>query len=322
MHHRYVEERLDLAERAASDLGVVLNRLSIGEALSYERWTFARHMVRVFSFLFVVGLLLYGVYRAGCTPGGLLNPPKDGQCTTNDLNSHMVLMQIGVPTVIVVCVFWLQSARKGENIARCSRPLYRLLDLLCASAIVAGANTGRYTEAVRLSKKVSELRLPLRNFARDAASEFRSRQVLREELIEHLDRVDTTFAEAADQLVADREAAARRLAALASTAANSIAAGKFASVLPEGDLAAKAVLEPDRLDGRRLGRACLWAVLAVIVSSALLSPLGAPVELLLPLATLAFIVLVYVLLAFWYGLGEATRLTKSIASFFSSTPQL
>lgn len=58
-----------------------------------------------------------------------------------------------------------------------------------------------------------------------------------------------------------------------------------------------------------------------LVSSFLvLSPLGAPVGLLVPLAMVAFIVVVYALLAFRYGLSEATRLTRSIGGFFSASP--
>ncbi|WP_172633331.1 hypothetical protein [Streptomyces sp. 6-11-2] len=50
--------------------------------------------------------------------------------------------------------------------------------------------------------------------------------------------------------------------------------------------------------------------------------MGAPVELLVPLAVVAFPVMVYTLLAFQYGLSEATRLTRSIGGFFSAGPPL
>ncbi|MFE2970449.1 hypothetical protein ACFXKC_43770 [Streptomyces sp. NPDC059340] len=45
-------------------------------------------------------------------------------------------------------------------------------------------------------------------------------------------------------------------------------------------------------------------------------------ELLVPLALVAFIVVVYALLAFRYGLSEATRLTRNIGGFFSASPPL
>ena len=79
-------------------------------------------------------------------------------------------------------------------------------------------------------------------------------------------------------------------------------------------------LEPDQLDGRRLGTACLWAASIVTSSFLVLSPLGAPVELLVPLAMVAFIVVVYAILASRHGLSEATRLTRSIGGFFSASP--
>lgn len=75
-------------------------------------------------------------------------------------------------------------------------------------------------------------------------------------------------------------------------------------------------------DGRRLATACLWAAAIVTASFVALSPLGAPVELLVPLAVVAFPVMVYTLLAFQYGLSEATRLTRSIGGFFSAGPPL
>ncbi|MFJ3799934.1 hypothetical protein ACIPSJ_27085 [Streptomyces sp. NPDC090088] len=82
------------------------------------------------------------------------------------------------------------------------------------------------------------------------------------------------------------------------------------------------MLEPDRLDGRRFGIACLWAAVLVIASSSVLSPLGASAELLVPLAMVAFFVLVYALLAFRYGLSEATRLTRTIGGFLSANQSL
>ncbi|MFB7575487.1 hypothetical protein [Streptomyces sp. NPDC056165] len=50
--------------------------------------------------------------------------------------------------------------------------------------------------------------------------------------------------------------------------------------------------------------------------------MGAPVELLVPLAVVAFPVMVYTLLAFQYGLTKATRLTRSIGGFLSAGPPL
>lgn len=216
---------------------------------------------------------------------------------------------------------WPYEAMRGETISRCSKPLYLLLDLLVSGAAVARPGT-QYVEAIKLSRKVSGLGLPLRKFARHAAADFGDRRALRTELIKHLNRVNVTFAEAANQLASAPESSARRLSELAARAANSIAAGRFAALLPEEMIAQDAQLEPDRLDGRRLGSAVLLAVVVVTAFFIVLSSLGAPVELVVTLALVAFPATVFTLLAFRYGLSEATRLTRSIGGFFSASPPL
>jgi hypothetical protein len=92
---------------------------------------------------------------------------------------------------------------------------------------------------------------------------------------------------------------------------------RVTAVLPAEELLEEVSLGPDRLDGRRLATVCLWAAAVVILAFLALSPLGVPVELLVPLAVVAFLILVYTLLAFRFGLSEATRLTRSIGGFFS-----
>jgi hypothetical protein len=180
----------------------------------------------------------------------------------------------------------------------------------------------RYTEAIKLSQKVSLLGVLLRRLASNAAADFGNRRALRRAMAGHLNRVDAAFIEAADRLAGDRATSAKQLAELSALAANNISAGRFTTILPTEALTAEASLEPDQLDGRRLGAACLWAAVIVTVSFLVLSALGAPVELLVPLAVVAFLVLVYALLASRYGLSEATRLTRSIGGFFSASPPL
>lgn len=103
--------------------------------------------------------------------------------------------------------------------------------------------------------------------------------------------------------------------------ANSVAAGRFTTVLPHDLLVAHDVpLEPDQLDGRRLAASCLWAAGIVISSIVGLSPLGVPAELVVPVALVALLIAVYTLFAFRFGLSEATRLTRSIGGFFSAGP--
>lgn len=172
---------------------------------------------------------------------------------------------MNVLLAITIAIVWINSASEGWRIPRCSKPIYPLLSLLAASAAVARPAT-RYTEAIKLSQQVSRLGLPLRTFAGNAASDFGNRRALRRELTTHLNRVDAGFIQAADQLAEDRAAAARRLAELAALATNNIAAGRFTAVLPAEVLPEEASLEPDRLDGRRLATACLWAAAIVIVA--------------------------------------------------------
>ncbi|SEF18975.1 hypothetical protein, partial [Streptomyces sp. Ag109_O5-10] len=218
-------------------------------------------------------------------------------------------------------LFWVLEAMRGWLIARCSRPLYQLLDVLAFSATVTRAGTP-YTESIKLSQRVSQLGQPLRTFADHASSDFGNRQALRSNLVDHVNQVDATFGKVANQLVSDRESSARKLGELAALGANSIAVGRFAAILPAEELAVDAPLEPDQLDGRRLAKACLWSVASVTTFFLALSLLGAPSALLLPMAMIAFIVLVYGILAFQYGLLEASRLTRSIGGFFSANPPI
>lgn len=183
-----------------------------------------------------------------------------------------------------------------------------------------------YTDVGKLRKKVRKVALPLREVASDAASAFGAGRAIRKELISHVRLVEMAITQAADELMPDREGAARKLGLLSATAASSIAADRFQEVLPEALLPSadpgEGSMAPDRLDGLRLAKACLWSVLCVTLFSLLLAWLGAPAELMVPLAVLAFPVTVYVLLAARHGLNEATRLTRSISAFFSSGPPL
>ncbi|MFJ2008001.1 hypothetical protein [Streptomyces chartreusis] len=259
--------------------------------------------------------------RAACTPGGYLEPTPTTNCVNVWASWSAQLVPLNKLLVIIIVVVCLNNASEGWSIPRCSRPLYPLLRLLAASATVARPAT-RYTEAIKLSRKVSHLGLPLRAVASNAATDYGKRRALRLELRTHLNRVDAAFIQAADQLAGDRTAAALRLAKLAALATDNIAAGHFKAVLPAEVLPEEDTLEPDRLDGRRLATACLSAAVIVGIAFVALSPLGAPVELLLPLALVAFLILVYTLLAFFFGLSEATRLTRSIGGFFSAGPPL
>ncbi|WP_413754720.1 hypothetical protein [Streptomyces sp. MMBL 11-3] len=244
--------------------------------------------------------------------------PKPSMSTMPDFPTMVIIFVIF--SAFYTLFFVVMEVRKGENVARCSEPIYLLLDLVNSCASVVADGDGRYTEAVKISKQVSELGLPLRNMARFAAAEFGGRKNLSRVLKEHAEQVEATFIEAADGLVRDRDRAVNRLAGLAAISANRIAEGRFLQVLPDADLVQESVLEPDRLDGRRLATACIWSLIAVMATGIILSPFGMSSALVIPLMLVGFIVTVYLILAFRYGLAEATRLTRNIGSFFTPGP--
>ncbi|MFD9353593.1 hypothetical protein [Streptomyces sp. NPDC060031] len=320
LHHRWVEKHVVPAEKAATELGIAFDAATIRKALGYQRWMFLRRVRRIAIFFAVLALLAVVTRPAACRPGGLLTT---GQAWCPTYSAYVFGPNADpwvsiTPTLSLIVFLWIVSAWRGENILRLYQPLYPLLDLLTASADLTTMDGIRYTNAVKLSAKAAELGLPLRTVARDAASDFGARGALREELLTHADLVETAIMQAADGLVADRTGSARKLGTLAGAIAANVAAGQFTKMLPHADLPEEAVIEPDRLDGRRLAKACLWSTISVTAFALLLARLGAPAELLMPLAVVAFIVMAYVLLGLWYGLGEATRLTRSLMSFFSA----
>ncbi|MFC7830932.1 hypothetical protein [Streptomyces sp. NPDC057375] len=319
LHHRYVDSRVADAQAAAAELEIVLEVNTIRSALEYERGSFRRVALKLAIPVNVLIVVLVAGNRGACRPGGTFEPTPTTDCTLAHAGWFTPLWALNITWLLILGGVWVLAAAHGEPIPRCSKPIYPLLNLLTVSASVARPDT-RYTEAIKLSQQISRLGLPLRTLASNAAADFGRRRALRSTLSTHLNRVDAAFIEAADQLAGDREASAKRLAELAAEAANNIAAGRFTTVLPTQALPEETPLEPDRLDGRRLATACLWAAAVITASFLVLSPLGAPVELLVPLALVGFLVMVYTLLAFRYGLSEATRLTRSIGGFFSASP--
>lgn len=321
LHHRCVEKRLTAGGTAVAELGILLDLEKIRAALLYERGQYPRSALKFLAITSALIFLITVANTGACTPGGMLNPTPTMDCTQAHANPFTALWQLDCFVVPTLAVFWVQGAAQGQSVARCSKPLYPLLDLLCGAARVTRPGA-RHADAIELSQQVSRLGLPLRAVASQAAKDFGNRRRLRSTLSMHLNRVDAAFIETADRLAADREIAARKLADLAVLAATNIADGRFTTVLPDECLEEEVPLEPDRLDGRRLGAACMSAAVSVTVSFYVLSPLGAPAELLIPLAVVAFPVLVYTLLAFRFGLSEATRLTRSLGGFFSASPPL
>lgn len=318
LHHRHVEKQLAAAQAGAAALGTELHVDKIREALAYQKCLYPRTALKVFACASAFFMFTAGVYQGACTKGGMLKPaPADDCSLAHDAWTNAFFL-IGM-VLLFLALSWVAEAIRGETIARCSKPLYPLLSMVVSSAAVAGPGTP-YLESIKLSQEVSRIAVPLQALARDAAADFGNRRALRSELIKHLNRANATFAKTANQLTIDRESAAKRLCELAACTANSIAAGRFAAVMPETMLAQDASIEPDRLDGRRLGVAVLGASAVVTAFCLALVPLGASVGTLLLVAPVVFPVTVYTLLAFFHGLSEATRLTRSIGGFFPASP--
>lgn len=322
LHHRWVEKHVVPAEKAAAELGIDFNALAIRKALGYQRWTYLRRLRGLAIFFGALALFALVTRPATCRPGGLLTTDQARCPTYNEYvfgPSTDPWVSI-TPTLGALALLWIISAWRGENIPRLYKPLYPLLILLTASVDLIAMDGGRYTKATRLSAKAAELGLPLRTMARNAASDFGNRRVLRKRLLSHAELVETAVMQAADGLVHDRTASARKIGTLAGLIAGNIADGRFTQILPPAEPPEEAAIAPDRLDGGRLAKACLCSAITVTAFALLLAGLGTPVELLVPLAVVAFVVTAYVLLGLWYGLAEATRLTRSLMSFFSASP--
>ncbi|MGQ4344019.1 hypothetical protein [Streptomyces sp. SAS_275] len=307
---------------AAAALGIGLEADAIRRALTYDHKLSQRVCLWMMGLALLITAAVIGYSHASCTPGGTFEPSANTDCSLAVLPWWEPFVALNLLALTCIGLLTLWDAVFGRTTDRCARLLLPLLDILVCSA-AAASTAAPYAGAVRLSRKVTRLGLPLRTLARVASAEFGNRRALRVELTEHLKRVDAAFMDVANQLAGDREASARTLADYAARAANNVAAGRFTAVLSDDVLAEHDVpLEPDRLDGRRLAASCLWAAGIVIGCIVLLSPLGVAAELVAPVALVAFIVAVYALLAFRFGLSEATRLTRSIGGFFSAGPPL
>lgn len=323
LHIRYVEKRMLPAEEAATALGISLDAAGIRNALAFERREPWRRLRRILVLLAILGVLAASIYPAACKrPGGHFSLSR-AECASPaaylfgpgaSMRDFVVLM------AITCCMMIITGSRRGWFIASQYQPIYPLLDLLAASAGIATSDTASHADAVKLSKKAAALPGPLHDVARYIASEYGDRKRVRTELWDHAARVAAQFTDAAEGLVNDRSSAAKRLGLLSAAVAGNIAAERFAQMLPEAELPKEAPLEPDRLDGRRLARACLISALAVAACCAVLAALNTPVELLLPLALVAFLVIAYLFLASKYGLSEANRLTRAMVPFFSTSP--
>lgn len=328
VHNRQVEKRVGRAEKAAADLGIAFDAHSVRKALAFRWGPYLLRLRRVLVAFVVLGITAVVTYGPACRPGGILDagPVSCGSYSAYVLGPGGDPRTAGALVCISVVLVFVWSLWRADHIARCYEPLYPLLSLLSASGDLVGMAESHYTDAGRLRKKVRRVGLPLREVAGDAASAFGAGRAIRKELVSHVRLVETAFTQAADELMRDREGAARKLGLLAATAASSIAVDRFQEMLPEALLpseeSGEGSLAPDRVDGLRLAKACMWSVLCVTLFSLLLAWLGAPAELMAPLAILAFPVAVYVLLAARHGLNEASRLTRSISAFFSSGPPL
>lgn len=312
LHHRDVERKLAPAVQAASDLGVPLDAARVRAALDYEPqgpavFLLPAILVAVFGYV----IALYN--KLGCTPGGRLTP-EQGACAPWD-SLWTGLGQITGAVALIAIAWVFRCARTGEHINQAYRPLYQAFDLLRAAADLAGSDpTGRYTDTVDLSRKAAELHQPLRVAINHTTARFGTGKGLKADANRHIERVQAALGLAADDLLVNRREAAERLGVLAATITNNLAHDRFTNLLSEADLPATTVLEPDRLDGRRLMKACRITGILVFVLAAAMGQFGVEAVILVPAALAVWPVFSFLLLCHRHGLAEAARLIRSIRS--------
>ncbi|MEV1083719.1 hypothetical protein AB0I98_36835 [Streptomyces sp. NPDC050211] len=186
--------RLTEAQAAAAELELALAVDTIRSALTYEQGYFRRAALKIAIPVNVLFVVLIAGNRAACTPGGVLEPQPTSDCTSVYAPWLTQLGAFNLLVVLALFVLWTRVTGEGIAIPRCSKPIYPLLSLLTASAIVTRPTT-RYTEAIKLSQQISRPGPPLRTVASNAAADFGNRRALRSELATHLNRVDAAFIE-------------------------------------------------------------------------------------------------------------------------------
>ncbi|MFD4905219.1 hypothetical protein [Kitasatospora purpeofusca] len=313
LHHRGVEKKLAPAVvQAADDLGVPLDTVRIRAALTYEP---AGPGVFALPAMLIIGLcsVLAAYNKSGCTPGGRLTP-EQGACAPRATIGFGMLGIAGF-ILLVVAAATVTSVREGQSINPTYRPLYQAFDLLRAAADLTGSDpAGRYSDTVALSRKAVELRQPLRVAINHTTATFGTGKELKATTNRHIERVEAALGRAADDLLVDRRAAARKLGVLAASISNNLAHDRFTDLLPEDALPPAAALEPDRLDGSRLMKACRLAGILVFALAAALGRSGVEAVILVPAAIAIWPVFSFLLLGHRHGLAEATRLIRSIRS--------
>ncbi|MFF2631160.1 hypothetical protein ACFVUN_36020 [Kitasatospora griseola] len=309
-----MERTLVPAATAAQQLGVELDVDRVRAALAYKRQgpgVFVPCLLWVGS----IAYLMYIYHVVGCTPGGRLTPEAGACAPWSSVWANLAgLAAVGL---LVTLSKVLLVARTGQAIAVIYRPVYPALDLLRASSeLAAGDPVGRYDDAVALSEKAAGLRQPLREAMKSITLAHGSGAVLKAAVEVHAERVQTAVALAADDLLVNRHAAATRLGVLAASITNNLAHERFAELVPEADLPAAAPLEPDRLDGRRLMKACRRGALWVLVLLVALWWSGAGPELVIPSGVVLWLPVSFLVLCNRHGLGEASRLIRGIKALF------
>ncbi|MER6366698.1 hypothetical protein [Kitasatospora sp. NPDC001527] len=318
LHHRHVEKKLAPAIEAADALGVPLDAIRIRAALTYEP---AGPGVFALPAMLTIAIcsVLAAYNESGCTPGGRLTP-EQGACAPSATVGFGMLGIAGF-VFLVVAAAVVTSIREGQNINPTYRPFYQAFDLLRAAADLAGSDpAGRYSETVALSRKAVELRQPLRVAINHTTATFGTGKELKATTNRHIERVEAALGLAADDLLVDRRAAARKLGVLAASISNNLAHDRFTGLLPEAALPAAAALDPDRLDGRRLMKACRLAGIFVFVLAVALGRFGVEAVILVPAALAVWLVVSFLLLCHRHGLAEATRLIRSIRSLLPVSP--
>ncbi|WP_224275071.1 hypothetical protein [Streptomyces sp. LS1784] len=309
LHHRKIEKRLEPAEKAAAELGVPFDADKIRRALAYDSRTLRGRLIGLLVVGAALAVLGFSLYSSMAHP-----------------SSSRVLHAVGTalkPILLVSAslpVMWLLSARAGDCTAPCYGLVQPLLVLLAASAAVATEEQRRYTEAAALADKTTDLRPLFHELGTTVSIAYGSAAGLRDEVKAHAERVMQALEETAADLATDHKTAARRLGSDIAEILGNLTSGRFTTLLGEERLPEVASVDPDRMAGRYLARACVKSALLVITLGYLAESLGAPILGVVGGTISGFFLVAYLLLARKHGLAEASRLIRIIKEPMGGAP--
>ncbi|MDA2803815.1 hypothetical protein [Nocardiopsis suaedae] len=132
----------------------------------------------------------------------------------------------------------------------------------------------------------------------------------------HVTQASNTFSRCGSELKRNPEGGAVEIGRLAYSAMNNVANNRFGEVLPAALIAADPSMSPDRADGRQLVKARCWGFAVTALILFLLAKIGVAAEVNVFVAAI-FPLVVYLVLAYQYGLNGANRIMRNIISMFT-----